>query len=64
MGTGSTCLEMPAPVLPLLFSGRSSTRVSHCPQSGQRPIHLGTWYPHAWQTNTVFDIFFPAIIIL
>ena len=28
----------------------SSTSVFHSPQAGQRPAHLGDWWPHCWQT--------------
>src|SRR5437016_1016913 len=32
----------------------SSTNVFHCWQDGHRPIHLGEFAPHCWQTYWVF----------
>jgi hypothetical protein len=35
----------------------SSMKLSHCPQSGQRPNHLGDWYPHDRQLKTTLAFF-------
>src|SRR6185295_3906881 len=36
-------------------SCRSSTKLFHSPQSGQRPSHLLLSKPHAWQPKTVLN---------
>jgi hypothetical protein len=33
----------------------SSTNEFHSPHAGQRPIHLGDWFPQFWQKKAVFD---------